>query len=96
MAYKDMRGRRLPPDHPFACGLILSVPKRAGSSTEGSAPSPAPAGEDYEIERLGITIPADDPMLEGIKAHEEYMKARSAEHRAKRGTTDPSKPKPSE
>lgn len=86
----DDRGKPLPPGHPFERPLIAFGQKRPNSSGSDSAPSPAPADEDYEIDRLGITIPADDPMLDGIKAHEEYMKAWAERRRAERGASGPS------
>ena len=35
-------------------------------------------------------------MLEAAKAGEKFLREMAEQHRAKRGTTDPSKPKPSE
>lgn len=57
-------------------------------------------GKDYEIKRLGLTVPADDPMLPGIKAHEEWLetfaKERVAQARARRlGTSERPDPAPS-
>lgn len=51
--------------------------------------------EDLQIKRLGLTVPADDPMLSGIKAHEESMAAfaqqKVAEARARRLGTNASR-----
>ena len=70
----------LPPDHPFAKGLIVSGQKRPGSSKNSSDAPEQPSASQA------------DPMQAGIDANEESLRRMFAERKAKRGTGESPSP----
>ena len=71
--------------HGRISGLVALSNKHAGQMTASTASpetstsdSSPDKGQDYVIERLGLTIPADDPMLPGIKQLEADLAKRFA------------------